>query len=190
MKHAVMIALLVVTSCGQPTIHEKAFHAKQEKLIKSKAQILRDAHRLDDDYMGDFTLLGSYGWFSGICDEDSKPSACSFGSYVFSEAAFEQAKLVWRGHMQMAENSDLLISVDGTEFDKSVVGYSVGYLTYCSLHGGKLWHCDEKGFNGAKVVEFIDKHTLRLDKKATWDAEMNHVLITPPTFVDMCNCTL
>lgn len=178
------------------TLHERAFHRKHERIIEQHKQLLIQAGRVTDGNFMAESFLGTYGWYNGICDEssDEKPSPCSFGAYAFSQAAFEQAKKIFILRGQVEGGSDLLIDVGSGAFDASAVGYNVGPMTYCQLTGGKLHHCGwgdkDSTFSGAKVVEFIDKHTVRLDKKARWDAEMNGLTVMPLDYVDMCHCTM
>lgn len=187
------IVLLPLMACGQvkkythPQSEEEILFAKTSALMKSHVQLLRAAGRWPqegEDGGGDgFTELGHYDWHSG-------KSGGYFGAYSFSQEAFEQAMRSWKvGRAQIAEGSDILVNVGRGGFDKSAVGYSVGYMTYCSLHGGVLHHCEEPGFPGARVIEFIDSTHLRLDKKAKWDAEFYGLQVTPPDYMDMCNCT-
>lgn len=201
MKALLLFARIIgvgILACGQNrngTLSEKQFHKEQEALIEAHKKMLVDAGRITDpDHFMASAFLGEYGWFSGTCDEycDRKTGVgcgkCQFGAYVFSQAAFDQAKRIYVLRGQIAEGSDLLVDVGSGAFDKDAIGSDVGYLTYCSLHGGKLHHCDEDGLRDAKVVEFIDKNTVRLSKFAKYDAEMNGLAILPPGYVDMCAC--
>jgi hypothetical protein len=172
------------------TLHERAFHAKHERIIEKHKKLLIDAGRISDPEHFEATFfLGTYGWFHGICDEGSleKPEPCYFGAYTFSQEAFEQAKKIYVLHGQMEQGSDLLVDVGAGAFDKEIVGLEVPYLTYCELTGGKLRHCDS-GLKEAKVVEFIDKNTVRLNKKAEWNANMYGLTVKPDGYVDLCNC--
>lgn len=190
-KIALGIIMLATTACGQHMVREKAYHAKQDAIIETHKKILVEAGRITDpDHFPPEVYIGTYSDIKGICDDGMKPTPCTFGSYTFSEEAFAQAKRMFVLHGQIAEGSDLLIDVGQGAFDKTVVGYDVGSMSYCSLHGGKLWHCygADSFFQKSKVVEFIDKHTVRLDHKAKWDAEMYGLTVTPPDYVDMCNC--
>jgi hypothetical protein len=198
MKKRLAIFLAVAAaSCGaqktathDQVLHEGAFHAKQDKIIKAHLKMLVDAGRITDaEHVMDFALLGTYGWYNGVCDEGGNASPCYFGSYVFSPEAFEQAKNIFIIHGQMEGGSDFLIDVGSGAFDKSIVGHIAGSMTYCELTGGKLRHCNEGGFTGGKVIEFIDKNTVRLDKKAKWNADMYGLEIRPDDFMDMCRCT-
>lgn len=187
-------------------LHEKAFHEQQDHIIREHWEQLVKSGRITDDHVMPAALIGTYGWYDGICDEvygdnsnrvDGK-TACSFGAYSFLEAAFEQAKHLYIIRGQMAEGSALLVDVGAGAFDKDIVGYTVPGLTYCSLHGGKLWHCGgnlfdlgpDTSFGPSKVLKFIDKFTVQLDHKAKYDAEMYGLTITPPDYVDMCNCSM
>lgn len=139
----------------------------------------------------------------------------SFGAYTFSEEAFKQAQRLYVVHGEMLAGSDILIdatwgecipekgggcvvgSSDGYTsprakgaFDANVIGYSVGSLTYCMKYGAHYEHCDGKDFTEpSKVVKFIDGGHIQLNHKVKYDAEMYGLIIAPPDYVDMCQCT-
>lgn len=200
-------------------IHEKTFHEKQYKLIENHKKALIDAGRITDPSHFFVELyLARYGWFNGICDEDKyeKASPCSFGSYVFYQPAYEQAKKIFVIHGTIDANTDILIddsyqkyipdknglillgSTDGSHssigngaFDNSIIGYNVQNLSYCEKYGNHLKYCEgEDNLSGAKVIEFIDKGHVRIDKIAKHDAAMYGLVIMPDDYKDMCQCTL
>lgn len=169
-----------------PRSEEDILYAKTSALMKSHVELLRKAGRWplegEDGQPDAFSTFGRYDWHF------NKSGEGYFGAYSFYQPAFDQAARSWFFHGQMAEGSDILVNVGHGEFDKSIVGYTVGNMTYCSLHGGELHHCFGDGFAGGKVTEFIDATHIRLDHRARWDAEMYGLATTPPDYQDMCAC--
>lgn len=140
----------------------------------------------------------------------------SFGAYTFNADAFKQAQRLYVVHGEMLAGTDILIdasweecipekggvciiaSTDGYTsprgkgaFDVSVVGYLVDGLTYCMKYGVHYEHCDGNlSTEPSKVIKFIDGGHIQLDHKAKYDAEMYGLVIVPPDYVDMCDCTM
>lgn len=239
MKLTFMFSALVLTCACQTTLKtakaEKKtandiYHDRQAKLFESHVKELVKLGRVPEDFGGDaYTVLGQYGWhtradISSVGGQaplwllQSSGNEGAFGAYTFYEPAFDQAKRTWVINGFMLPNSDLLWPMNGNaKFDKSVVGYSVEYLTQsgCYKDDGNTpcedgmkneWH----ELRDAHVVDVFGHSyefeswgsdgshhrgpeywsgPLRLDKKAPAFMRQWRILIKPKDWVDMCACT-
>lgn len=186
---AIAITILLLTGWVTATPNETKYIDGQLKIFKQATDELVKLGHTDPENLPDLTsLVGNYSWIKGTCD-DKQP--CHFGAYTFNKSAFEQIKNMRSLHGQIAEGSDILVDVGQGVFDPSILGYRVGYMTYCSLHGGILHHCGESdsGFAESIVIEYIDKNHIRVDRKAKWDTNMHHLNILPPNFNHDCKCS-
>lgn len=189
---------------------------RQLKIIDAhKADLVKAGRITDPEHFSSELYLASYSWRDGLCKE----GPCSFGAYTFYQPAFEQAKKLYVIHGEILAGTDVLIDASWGEcieekgggciigssdgytsprakgaFDAAIVGYSVGPLTYCMKYGAHYEHCDEIGSNkdyteSGKAVKFIDGGHVQLDHKAKYDAQMYGLVIAPPDYVDMCDCS-
>jgi hypothetical protein len=166
----------LASACSPETAEE--FINREMAVIRAKGELLRQAGRIPAaDHEGAFTLypkVGRYEWHAG-------PRGGYFGAYAFSQLAFEQAMRSWWVHGTIAARSDLLVAANpNAKFDPSVVGYAVNSIY--------LGH--DRSLTGAKVVEFVDEHTVRLDRTAEADGEQWALGVLPPDYVDLCDCTM
>jgi hypothetical protein len=202
----------IAAGCRTGTQTPSQYIARQSKLIQEHKQLLVKAGRVTDpDHFPAELYLANYAWHTH--------GDGMFGTYTFYQPAFEQAKKLYVIHGEMLAGTDILVDTSWGEcieekyggciigssdgyasprkpgaFDAAVVGYFVGTLTYCMKYGAHYEHCGDldgdAGFTEpAKVVEFIDGGHVRLDHKAKYDAEMYGLVIAPPDYVDMCECS-
>lgn len=200
MKLSLILALLLMTGIvfGQSAAQKKisdSYYQAQEKIFEAKAKILRSHGRLPIDFFDAAMILGQYGGHSSGLGS-------SFGAYSFYQPAFDQADRSWWIQGMMRAGSDLLVAVNrnaaftggtcngwgsgSTREDgcfswsykppQSPVGYSVGFIY--------------KGPENAKVIEVVDKITLRLDKTSPSDVMQYDLSILPPDYVDLCACKM
>jgi hypothetical protein len=207
MKSAILFATLIAIGVcvAQVARHEsgEAYINRQLKIIEAHKALLVKAGRITDpSHFSAEVYLASYGWHG---DANG-----SFGAYTFYAPAFEQAKRIFVIHGEVDEGSNILVdanyghyvedergvtelssdNVGKGAFDPSIVGDTVPGLTYCESYGNHNKYCDEPGLIGAKVIKFIDRGHVMLDKTADHDAVMYGLTITPPDYVDMCGCTV
>lgn len=187
---SVAIVLCVCLAAAGKTKSD-IFIEAQQKVIDEHAKVLQDAGRMPADFASAYIVLGSYGWHGD-------GSSGSFGAYSFYEPAFEQATRSWWINGVMHAGSDLLIAVNrNVEFIRKCRG------VWADSAGHSGQDCDPPmhspvgykvgvmydGSKGAKVIEVVNGHTLRLDKKSLGEALKFDLEILPPDYVDMCACT-
>ncbi len=209
-----IIALLLLLGCDSYAQQSDRYINHQLKIIEAHGKQLVALGRITDPEHFDATrFLASYGWHSSCGDSaGTSPILCnggSFGAYSFSQAAFEQAKHIYVIHGTVDAGTDILSDVSygvmipdrngavwsGSPigkgaFDSAIVGDSVGSLTYCQGYGNHIKYCDQADLRGATVIKFIDKGHVQISKKATHDAVMYGLVIRPPDYIDMCDCTV
>ena len=212
------IALLLAMGCAsgfaQQPRNETRYINQQLKIIEAHEKLLVAAGRITDAAHWQPELyLAEYGWHSSCGDSrGTAPIFCgggAFGAYTFSEAAYQQAKRIYVIHGTVDAGTDILVDqsygvmipdrngvvwsgspIGKGAFDSAIVGDSVGSLTYCQGYGNHIKYCDQADLRGATVIKFIDKGHVQISKKATHDAVMYGLVIRPPDYIDMCDCTV
>lgn len=237
MKTLILYAVCVST-CACQTIHKslpakksasEIYYQRQDKLFEAHEKELIKLGRVPEGFSGPEMILGQYGWHTraDISSVGNQPPLWllqnsgdegAFGAYTFFQPAFDQAKRSWIIDGFMLPGSDLLWPTNrNAKFDKSVIGYSVDYLsesgcykddgnTPCEDDFKNKWH----KLRDAHVVEVFGHSyeweswgtgghdqgpeywdgPLKLDKKAPAFMRRWGINIKPPDWVDMCQCTM
>ena len=183
MTRLLVLMLLMSAACTATAEQRQPGAAKIEAWLKemdTRAEEIKKAGRMPQDYGNVWMTIGTYDWYS--------EGSARFGAYRFYEPAFQQAMRSWIIHGFTIKGDTLLYATNpNAEFDDSIVGYTVSYgyvedqRRFASMQTTvveSLKFSDNSGHRGI----------LRLKDPAPETGPRYNIAIRPPDWVEMCGC--